>query len=64
MNTCAFKDFDGVTWTFQEWTDSQGTHYRITDPKGMTVAEGVGMSMSFQSWCQGLIKQAMDASYV
>ena len=62
MKRCVFKDFNGETWFFEEWSDHQGTHYRLSDVKGMTIAEAIDMSMSFQSWVQDLIKQAMDDS--
>ena len=60
---CRFTDFHQNVWHFEEWTDSQGTHYRITDSKGLVVAEAVDMNMSFQSWVQDLVKQAMDETY-
>jgi len=60
---CSFRDFNNNYWVFEEWIDAQGVHYAVSDPAGMTIAESVNMSMSFQSWVQDLIKQAMDDTY-
>ena len=59
MNKCVFKDFNGDTWFFEQWEDHQGNHYRLSNVKGTVIAESIGMNMSFQSWVQDLIKQAM-----
>jgi len=61
-NMCVFKDFNGDTWHFAETTDAQGVHYKLSDVHGTIITEVTGMNMSFQSWCQDLIKQAMDSS--
>ncbi len=63
MNRCTFRDFNGSTFHFEEWSDAQGVHYRVSDANGTVIAEAIGMRMSFQSWVQDLIKQAMDETY-
>jgi len=60
---CSFKDFRGDTWFFEEWADAQGRHYRVSDAHGVVIAESIDMLMSFQSWVQDLVKQAMDETY-
>ena len=64
MNACVFKDFHNNTWHFEEFYDHQGNHYRLSDAHGTVIAESVDMRMSFQSWVQDLVKQAMDDTYV
>ncbi len=62
-HTCLFKDFNGDMWWFSEHTDAQGTHYMLIGGDGKLVTETIDLGISFQSWVQDLIKQAMDVSY-
>jgi len=63
MNFCVFEDGNGDKWYFHKTINAQGTHYTCTDGRGNPVAETLNMTISFQSWCQDLIKQAMDSSH-
>ncbi len=60
---CVFKDFNSDVWFFEEWTDAQGKHYKLSTGLGTTISEVVDLEISFQSWVQDLIKQAMDVTY-
>ncbi len=62
LKHCRFIDFDNNVWHFERWSDSQGVHYRVTDDKGVVVAEAVNMKMRFNRWVHELIGDAIGQS--